>query len=76
MFIQTLMLAAQAEGIDSCPQKAWAILHETVRPWLGVPDDQMLYCGLALGHHDPDASINSLRTDRVPVAEFATFIGA
>ncbi|MGP1284249.1 MAG: nitroreductase [Parasphingopyxis sp.] len=75
MFIQTLMLAAQAEGIDSCPQEAWAILHETVRPWLGVPDEQMLYCGLALGHHDPDAPINSLRTDRVPVSEFATFIG-
>ncbi|MEM8695485.1 MAG: nitroreductase [Pseudomonadota bacterium] len=76
MFIQTLMLAAQAEGIDSCPQEAWAVLHEMVRPWLGVPDTDMLYCGLALGHHDPDAPINSLRTDRVPVEQFTTFIGA
>ncbi|MGP1352102.1 MAG: nitroreductase [Parasphingopyxis sp.] len=76
MFIQTLMLAAQAEGIDSCPQEAWAVLHEMLRPWLGVPDSHMLYCGMALGHHDPDAPINSLRTDRVPVSEFTTFIGA
>ena len=76
MFIQTLMLAAQAEGIDTCPQEAWAVLHEMLRPWLGVPDTHMLYCGMALGHHDPDAPINSLRTDRVPVSEFTTFMGA
>lgn len=75
MFIQTLMLAAQAEGLDTCPQEAWAILHDTVAPWLGIPDEQMLYCGLALGHHDPDAPINSFRTDREPIESFTTFIG-
>lgn len=76
MFIQTFMLAAQAEGIDSCPQEAWAIVHDLVRPWLGVPDGEMLYCGMALGHHDPDAAINSFRTDRIPVEQFTTFIGS
>jgi len=33
----------------------------------------MLFCGMALGFRDEAAPINALRTDRVPLDEFATF---
>jgi hypothetical protein len=32
-------------------------------------------CGLALGHIDPDAPVNALKTERAGVAEFTTFHG-
>jgi len=32
-------------------------------------------CGLSIGYEDKAAAANRLRTDRVPVSEFARFIG-
>ena len=34
MYLQTLMLALQEQGIDSCAQEAWAALYETVDAFL------------------------------------------
>jgi hypothetical protein len=34
---------------------------------------EMLVCGMALGHADPEAVVNRLRTDRAPVSEFTSF---
>lgn len=42
---------------------------------VGIPDDDILFCGIALGHADPDAPINATRTDRAGVDEFARFEG-
>ena len=47
--------------------------HQLVRSFYAIPDDLMVYCGMAVGYADPSAPINSLRTDRAPVDEFATF---
>jgi len=40
-----------------------------------VPDDEVVICGMALGHADPAAPENALETVREPVADFAMFKG-
>ncbi len=42
---------------------------------LAIPGDYMLFCGLALGHADPDAPINNWRAPREPLDAFASFEG-
>ena len=75
MFLQSVMLLLREEGLDSCAQECWAIYPETIRNFLGTPPERMLFCGMAIGHRDPDAAVNALVTDRAPLAEFATFRG-
>jgi nitroreductase len=75
MFIQSVMLAAQAEGLATCPQAAWAPFHAIVRAHVGAPENQVLICGLALGRADPDAVVNRFRPAREAVDAFATFHG-
>ncbi|MDR0576006.1 MAG: nitroreductase [Candidatus Accumulibacter sp.] len=75
MFLQTLMLAARARGLDTCPQLAFARFQDTVRRSLGLPESERVVCGMALGHADPDAPENRLRTERVPAGAFTDFRG-
>ena len=75
MFMQTFMLLAHAEGLATCAQEAWAVFSRTVSAFLDLPDDHILFCGMALGYADHDALINSWRTTREPVERFATFRG-
>jgi nitroreductase len=74
MFLQTFMLLAQEAGLDTCPQEAWAVQHEAVREFCGAPPEQMLFCGMAVGHGDRAAPINSLVSERLPFDEWATFV--
>ncbi len=75
MYIQTVMLLARAHGLHTCGQEAWTHWHKTVSAFLGLPDDHILFCGLALGHADPDAPINNWRAPREPLESFAIFHG-
>ncbi len=74
MFLQTFMLLAQEAGIDTCPQEAWAVYENAVSEFVGAPPQERIFCGVAIGHADPDAPINSLTTDREPLAVFARFV--
>lgn len=75
MFIQTLMLLAHERGLATCPQEAWAAVHDVAARHIELPADRILYCGLALGYADEGAAINSLRTERESVEAFARFRG-
>ena len=74
MFLQTFMLLAQEAGLDTCAQEYWAKRSNQVSTFVNAPDDLMLVCGMAIGHHDPDAAINSVASERIPIDEFATFL--
>lgn len=74
MFLQNVMTAARARGLHTCPQAAWTLYHATVTAHVGAPANEMLVCGLALGHADPAAVENTLVTEREPVDGFATFL--
>jgi nitroreductase len=75
MYIQTLMLLAREAGLHSCPQEAWTLWHKTVGEFLGLPDNMMLFCGLALGYADHQHPVSRVRTERAPLQEFATLKG-
>jgi nitroreductase len=75
MFLQSLMIAARAEGIETCPQAAFANYHEAIQAQLAIPAAEMVICGMAVGYGDPDAVINRFRTDRIGLPEFVTWVG-
>ncbi len=74
MFLQNLMIAARARGLDTCPQAAFTQFHRVIADELQLPDSEQLVCGMALGFADRDQVENTLVTERTPVAGFATFI--
>jgi nitroreductase len=75
MFMQNVMVAARARGLDTCPQVSFAPYHRVVAEAVGMPEHEMLVCGMSLGHADPDAPENGLVTDREPVERFTRFFG-
>nr|ART41053.1 L675 [uncultured bacterium] len=75
MFIQNILLAARGQGLHTCAQAAFAWYHRIVRQHVPLPDEQILVCGIALGHEDPNAVENTFQTPREPVAGFTTFHG-
>jgi nitroreductase len=75
IFIGSLTLAARGRGLDTCPQAAFADFHAVIRRELGIPDNQIIICGMALGYADPAAPENRLVTERAPPDQFASFDG-
>ena len=73
MFIQSVLLAAQARGIASCPIAAFAPFHEQVRAVVDIPGQEILVCGVALGYPDPAKPENALQTDRAALSEWVRF---
>ena len=75
MFLQNVMVAARARGLDTCPQAAFTQFHRIIARHLSLPPEQMVVCGMALGYADPAAVENTLVTDREPVSGFVRFHG-
>ncbi|HJV60598.1 MAG TPA: nitroreductase family protein, partial [Albitalea sp.] len=71
---QNVMLAARGRGLDTCPQAAFTPFHRIVTEHVGAPANEMLVCGMSLGHADPRAIENTLVTEREPVGRFAHFL--
>lgn len=74
MFLQNIMVAARGRGLDTCPQAAFTQYHRVIAQQLGLPENEMVVCGMALGWADPDKVENSLVTERETVAHFARFV--
>ncbi|HRX40879.1 MAG TPA: nitroreductase [Parvularculaceae bacterium] len=74
MFMQSLALAAVEKGLATCMQETWATRARTVSQFLGLPESEQLYCGMALGYADPAAPVNSVRSARAPLEEFVNII--
>jgi len=73
MFIQSVMLTATEMGLATCPQAALGEYPAIVKQHLGFADDTVLLCGMAMGYEDTEAVINSYRTPREEVENFARF---
>jgi nitroreductase len=74
MFLQNIMVAARARGLDTCPQAAFTQFHRIIAERLALPANEMVVCGMALGWADPARIENTLVTVREPVAAFARFM--
>ena len=75
IYLGSLMIAARGHGLHTCPQAAFADFHKIIRAQLGIPEKEIIVCGMALGHIDPDAPVNRLATERAPLADYASFEG-
>ncbi len=74
MFLQNIMVAARARGLDTCPQAAFTQFHRLIEDELKLDAaTQQVVCGMSLGWADPAAIENTLVTERAPVAEFTQF---
>ena len=58
----------------TCPEEAWPVYEQAVSEFVGAPPEERIFCGVAIGHADPEAPINSLTTDREPLEIFAEFV--
>lgn len=75
MFLQNVMVAARARGLDTCPQAAFTQFHRVIANVLQLPASEQVVCGMALGFADEERVENSLETERAPVSDFARFLG-
>ena len=73
-YMQSLMLAAQEFGIDSCPQGSTTEFGKVVARSLDIPENLALLYSVVLGYADTDAKINTYQPKRVSLEESVTFI--
>ncbi|KWV56064.1 nitroreductase [Bradyrhizobium macuxiense] len=74
MFIQNVMLAAAGRGLQSCPQETFAKYHKVLRSLLSIPAEQMVVCGISIGHaKDPTTGRLMPRADAEAFASFKGF---
>jgi nitroreductase len=74
MFLQTIMLAARARGLHTCPEAAIASYPDIVRHELGIANEWVVICGMAMGYADSGALINTFQPPRIEVDEYAVFL--
>jgi nitroreductase len=75
-FLQNVMLAAKGRGLDTCPQQIWSLQHAILRAELGIPDNQMIVAGMALGWADNSMPENKMILEKLQLDEFTTFFDA
>lgn len=73
MFIQNVMLAAVGRGLQSCPQETFARYHRILRPLLSLPAEQIVVCGISMGHPKEQAPMRLM--PRADLEAFASFKG-
>jgi nitroreductase len=74
MFLQNVMTAARARGLDTCPQAAFIGFYNVIEDALQLPRTEMVVCGMSLGFADESAPENRLVTVREPVSAFTRFL--
>jgi nitroreductase len=75
MYMLSVMLLAAERGLDTCPQESWSNWPVSVRAFLELPDDLMLFAGMSLGYRDTEHPLNAIRTVREPFEVFAEMRG-
>lgn len=73
MYVQTLMLLMNANGIASCAMGSLRDYPDIVRAELNVPDDIGLLCGMTFGYEDVSIAANRTRTTRSSFSENVEF---
>ncbi len=74
MFLQSIMVAARARGLHTCPQAAWNNFNKIILPHVGAGENEMVVCGMALGYADESALVNTFQTTRVNAQDFTHWV--
>ena len=75
MFVQNVMLAAGARGLQTCPQETFAKYHAVLRELLPMSAEEMVVCGMSLGFAEEAVARRGSLMSKAPVSEFAEFLG-
>jgi nitroreductase len=75
LFLQTIMLAARARGLDTCPQVSFARYQAIIAEHLSLDPGFDVVCAMSLGYADQDSVVNRLAIPREKVESFTTFVG-
>ena len=73
-YMQSIMLAAQEFGVESCPQGSTTEFGKVIARVLNVPENLALLYSVVLGYEDKEAKINSYQPKRASLKESVTFI--
>ena len=74
MFLQTLMLAARAQDLHTCPQAAWNGFSSIILPHIGAGEGEMLVCGMSIGYADESEPVNGFDTPREAIGTFTNWL--
>ena len=74
MFLENLWLSAIDHGLGICLQESWSIYPKTVKEVIKHPDNEIVWCGVAIGYEDISNPINQYRTKREDLDSFVKFI--
>lgn len=75
MYMQTINLLAVDRGWGTCMQEAWGMLRPELHTHFGLAENELIWCGMALGVPDRSSPSNSYFTERASVDEVVTFRG-
>jgi nitroreductase len=75
MFVQNIMLAAKARGLDTCTQEFLARYHAVFRANLPLASEEMVVCSMAMGFGDPDWAKRRPQMPKAAIEEFASLHG-
>jgi nitroreductase len=73
-YVASFMLAAQALEVASIAQAALASYSRFMREFFGLPDEQLVVCGISFGYADARHRANGYRTTRVDPKETVRFV--
>lgn len=73
-FLQSLMLAARARGLDTCPQQIWSLQSAVLRESLDIPDGDMIVAGMSLGYANNSIPENNMDLRKLELDEFVSFV--
>jgi nitroreductase len=69
-FLQNVLLGLEACELGSCPQYSVAGYSDHIRSELGLGNDRLIVCSLAVGYPDPHAQVNRFAPERASLAEY------
>ena len=75
LLMQTVMLAARADGLHTCRQAAWITFQKPIFEHLRIPGDEVIVSGMALGYEDTTAIENTLVSVREKLDDVVKFSG-
>jgi nitroreductase len=75
LYLQNLMIAAQARGLATCPQVSFVRYQSVISKQLGLATNEAVVCGMSLGYPDEEAELNHLEMPRESLENFTKWYG-
>lgn len=73
IFLQTLMLAAHAYGLATCPQVSFVRFQPVIVEALHLAPNEVVTCAMSLGYPDETAPVNHIAMPREPLQRITTW---